>query len=361
MFAGAWSAIARINAMNANTSPTKERVDRAKIAAQRALALAPDRPEGPLAMGSYLSNITLDFPAARAQYQEGLKHDPNNASLLSGLSTVATLTGQFDDALAYAKKTLALDPRSLGSARRVAGSLHNLRRFSEELPAWDRALALAPDNLAVIQSKAFAYLSLGQLDSVHALVEQKLKTVDTTALLVRFSLYQETMWALPPSLWPKILKLTVADFGGDKGHWGLKLGHTYRLLGDSAHARAFGDTAVAAFEARLKEFPEHAQLHELHGRALALAGRRAEAIAEADRSLALRETSLDASIRPYVHFQVARILIQSGEYERALDLIEPLLSTPASDVSAEYLRIDPTFKPLYGNARFDRMAKRPAP
>jgi TolB-like protein/tetratricopeptide (TPR) repeat protein len=361
MFAGAWSAIARINSINANTSPTKERVDGAKVAAQRALALAPDRPEGPLAMGSYLSNIALDFPAARAQYQEGLKHDPNNASLLAGLSSVATVTGQFDEALTYARKTLTLDPRSLGSARRVAGSLHNLRRFSEELPAWDRALALAPDNLAVIQSKAFAYLSLGQLDSVHALVEQKLKTVDTTALLVRFSLYQETMWALPPSLWPKILKLTVADFGGDKGHWGLKLGHTYRLLGDTAHARAFGDTAVAAFEARLKEFPEHAQLHELHGRALALAGRRAEAIAEADRSLALRETSLDASIRPYVHFQVARILIQSGEYERALDLIEPLLSTPASDVSPEYLRIDPTFKPLYGNARFDRMAKRNVP
>jgi serine/threonine-protein kinase len=361
MFAQAWSAVARINSINANTSPTKERVDRAKLAAQRALALAADRPEGPFAMGSYLANIALDFPGARAQYQEGLKHDPNNASLLAGLSSVATVTGQFEDALAYARKTQTLDPRSLGPARRVAGALHNLRRFSEELPAWDRALALAPDNLAVIQSKAFAYLSLGQLDSVHALVEQKLKTVDTTALLVRFSFYQETMWALPPYLWPKIVKLTVADFGGDKGHWGLKLGHTYRLLGDTVRARAFGYSALAAFDARVKDFPDHAQLNELRGRALALGGHRAEAIAAADRSLALRETSLDASIRPYVHFQVARILIQSGEYERALDLIEPLLTTPASDLSPEYLRIDPTFKPLYGNPRFDRMSKRSAP
>jgi TolB-like protein/tetratricopeptide (TPR) repeat protein len=358
MFAGAWSAIARANAINSNTSPTKASVERAKFAAERALALAPDRPDGPLAMGSYLSNIKLDYPAARAQYQEGLKHDPNNASLLAGLASIATVSGQFDEALAYAKKTQTLDPRSLGPARRVAGALHYLRRFSEEIPAWDRALALAPDNLAVIQSKAFAYMSLGQLDSVHALVEQKLKIVDTTALLVRFSLYQETMWALPPYLWPKIVKLSVADFGGDKGHWGLKLGHTYRLLGDTAHARAFGDTAVAVFEAQVKEFPEHAQYRELHGRALALAGRRAEAISEADKSLALRETSLDASIRPYVHFQVARILIQAGEYERALDLIEPLLNTAASDVSPEYLRIDPTFKPLYGNPRFDKLAKR---
>jgi tetratricopeptide (TPR) repeat protein len=166
------------------------------------------------------------------------------------------------------------------------------------------------------------------------------------------------MWALPPALLPKIVKLSVADFSGDKGHWGLKLGHTYRLMGDSVHARAFGDTALAAFDAQLRDFPEFAQLHELRGRALALGGPRAEAIAEADRSLKMRETTLDASIRPYVHFQVARILIQSGEYERALDLIEPLLTSPASDVTPEYLRIDPTFRPLYGNPRFERLAAR---
>jgi tetratricopeptide (TPR) repeat protein len=181
--------------------------------------------------------------------------------------------------------------------------------------------------------------------------------VDTTALLVRFALYQETMWTLPPELWPKILKLTVKDFGGDKGHWGLKLGHTYRLMGDSVHARMFGDSARVAFEAQLRDFPERAQLHELVGRALALGGHKAEAVAEAERSLALRETTLDASLRPYVHFQVARILIQSGEYDKALDLLEPLLNTYASDVTPAYLRLDPTFKPLIGNPRFQRLIK----
>jgi tetratricopeptide (TPR) repeat protein len=202
---------------------------------------------------------------------------------------------------------------------------------------------------------------MGAVDSVHALVEQKLKIVDTTALLVRFALYQETMWALPPALWPKIPKLTVADFGGDKGHWGLKIGHTYRLMGDTARGRAFGDSALVAFDAQLRDFPERAQLRELRGRALALGGHRQEAIAEAERSLKLRETTLDASIRPYVHFQVARILMQSGEYERALDLIEPLLTAPASDLTPAYLRIDPTFKPLYGNPRFERLAGKAAP
>ena len=357
-FLQAWVAVARAASLQAGTAPTKELVEQARIAAEKAVALAPDRSEARLAMGSYLRDVKLDYDGAHQQYLEGLKRDPNNVELLAGLASMERVLGKFEEQLAHAKQAAALDPRSINTSRRLAAANHDLRHYPDEIAAWNRALALAPTNLAIIQGKAFGYLSMGMLDSVHALVEEKLKTVDTTALLVRFAIYQETMWTLPPALWPRITTLTVKDFGGDKGHWGLKLGHTYRLLGDSAHARAFGDTAVAAFEAQLKDFPERAQLRELRGRALALAGRGKEAIEEADRSLKLRETTLDASIRPYVHFQVARILIQSGEYNRAMDLLEPLLKTPASDVTPAYLRIDPTFKPLYGNPRFDRMAER---
>ena len=357
-FARAWSAIARVHSSISVTSPTRESVERARAAAERSLRLAPDRPEGRLAMGSYLLAIKLDYEGARQQYLEGLAHDPNNADLLGALALVERTVGKFDDALTHTKQAALLDPRSVAIARRLAGAYHDLRRFTEEQPAWDRALALAPDNLGMIQAKAMGFLSLGHLDSVHALVHAKLAIVDTTALLVRFSLYQEMMWALPPELWPKILPLTVKDFSGDKGHWGLKLGHTYLLLGDTARGRMFGDSARVDFEARLREFPDRAQLRELLGRALALGGHRAEAIAEADRSLALRETTLDVALRPYVHFQVARVLVQSGEYNRALDLLEPLLTAYASDLTPGYLRLDPTFKPLYGNARFQRLLSR---
>ena len=356
-FARAWSAIARAQSILSFTSPTKESVERARVAAEKTLQIAPDRAEARLAMGSYLHNIKMDYEGARQQYLEGLQRDPNNTDLLGALSTVEVTLGKFDDALAHRKQAALLDPRSVNTTRRLAQSYHDLRLFAEEQPAWDRALALAPDNLPIIQAKAIGLLALGQLDSVHALVHAKLATIDTTALLVRFSLYQEMMWTLPGELWPKILNLTVKDFNNDKGHWGLKLGHTYLLLGDTVRGRMFGDSARLDFEARLREFPDRAQLHELLGRALALGGHRAEAIAEAERSLALRETTLDASLRPYVHFQVARILVQSGEYDKALDLIEPLLTMNGSDVTPAVLRLDPTFKPLIGNPRFQRLLR----
>jgi TolB-like protein/tetratricopeptide (TPR) repeat protein len=355
-FYQAWSAIARSQAIIMGSGPTVEGVERSRIAAERALALAPDRPEVRLAMATYMREVKLDYPGAHDQYVAGLKTDPNNADLLTGLATLERSLGKFDDQLEHAKQAQRIDPRSVATARRVATAYSDLRRYPEALNAWDRTLALAPDNLAIIHGKVFTYLSMGSLDSVHALVEKKLQTVDTTALLVRFALYQETMWALPEYLWPKILHLTPADFSNDRGHWGLKLGGTYMLLGDTVHARAFGDTARLAFEAQLRDFPERAQLHELRGRALALGGHRKEAIEEGERSLKLRETSLDAATGPYVRFQVARILIQAGESERALDLIEPLLTTPASDLTPAYLRIDPTFRSLRGNSRFQRLA-----
>jgi serine/threonine-protein kinase len=357
-FARAWSAVAQAYAIMSSTRPTKEQNERARVAAERTLQLAPDRPEARLAMGAYLRSVKLDYEGARAQYVEGLRTSPNNAELLSALSGIESTLGKFDEALEHTKQAAVLDPRSVNTTRRLAQAYHATRHFAEELPAWDRALALSPDNLPLIQAKAMALLDLGKLDSVHAFIHDKLATIDTTALLVRFSLYQEMMWTLPPELWPKIVTLTVKDFNNDRGHWGLKVGHTYRLLGDTVRARMYGDSARAAFEAQLAEFPERAQLHELRARALALGGHKAEAIAEAERSLALRETTLDVGLRPYVHFQVARVLIQSGEYDRALDLLEPLLTAYASDVTPAYLRLDPTFTPLAGNPRFQRLVSK---
>ena len=120
----------------------------------------------------------------------------------------------------------------------------------------------------------------------------------------------------------------------------------------------FGDSARMAFEAQVREFPDRAQVRELLARALALGGHPREAIAEAERSLAVPEATQDVQLRPYVELQVARILIQSGEYERALGMIEPLLTASASYVTPAYLSIDPTFKPLLGNPRFQRILER---
>ena len=70
--------------------------------------------------------------------------------------------------------------------------------------------------------------------------------------------------------------------------------------------------------------------------------------------MALRPISKDAYGGPYLQHQLARIYILVGEPEKALDQLEPLLKIPYY-LSPGWLRIDPTFAPLRGNPRFERL------
>jgi tetratricopeptide (TPR) repeat protein len=127
-----------------------------------------------------------------------------------------------------------------------------------------------------------------------------------------------------------------------------------RLKGDEAMARTYGDSARIALEEQLRGAPEDGQLHVLYGVALAYVGRKADAIREGQRGVALRPPSADALNHPYMRHQLARIYTLIGEPDRAIDILESLLKiqyvlTPA------WLKADPTWDPLRGHPRFDRL------
>jgi len=108
-----------------------------------------------------------------------------------------------------------------------------------------------------------------------------------------------------------------------------------------------------ALEAQLRESPDDPQLHVLRGLTLAYLGHRDEAIAEGKRGVALMPIAKNAD-RTYLQHQLARIYILLGEPDNALDQLEPLLKIPYY-LSPGWLKIDPTFDPLRGNPRFERL------
>jgi hypothetical protein len=62
----------------------------------------------------------------------------------------------------------------------------------------------------------------------------------------------------------------------------------------------------------------------------------------------------DTRLAPYLQHQLVRIYLLAGEPERALDRLEPLLKMPYF-LSPGWLKVDPTFAPLRGNPRFQRL------
>jgi TolB-like protein/tetratricopeptide (TPR) repeat protein len=355
-FPQAWAELSRTHSLlYVNGTPSPESDRRAREGAERALQLAPNQPAGHLALGDYYSSISLDQGRARKAYEAGLRLAPSNADLLGASAVVEISTGKWADALAHFTRAQALDPRSVTIARRLAYTLLRLRRYPEAIAASDRGLVMAPENLGIIQTKAMAMLGQGDLQGARRVVSEATAHIDPTAVVALFGNFYELYWVLEPDQRDLLVRLTPSAFG-DRATWAIVLAQTYRLQGDRARTRAYSDSAMAAFDERLRGTPSDPQSHVFRGLALAYLGRKAEAIAEGEKALALQPITTDTYLGPYIQHQLVRIYIETGEPEKALDQLEPLLRIPYY-LSPAWLRIDPTFDPLRTNPRFRKLAE----
>ena len=354
-FGLAWAQLSRAQSViYANSSPTPATAAAARVAAERALALAPGRPESHLALGDYYGTVLPDNARALAEYARGQRLEPRNAELLSASAATELSLGRWDEALQHLQQAATLDPRGVNPMRRLARTLLWLRRYPEALQAFERAIALAPTDAGRYQGKAMVYLAQGDLAGARAVLRGAPKEVEPTDLVAGVATFWDLYWVLDEGQQRLLLRLTPTAFDDNRGAWGLALAETYALRGDSARARVYADSARVAYAEQLRATPQDAQLHALHGVALAYLGRTAEAIQEGERGLALLPITKDAYSGAYNQHQLVRIYLLVGEPEKALDRLEPLLKIPYY-LSPGWLRIDPTFASLRGNPRFERL------
>ena len=354
-FVPAWAEVSRAYSLvYTNGTPTPELAAQARDAANRAQALGPDRPEGQVALGDYYRFVTADNRQALAAYLAGLKLAPSNVDLLVGAALAEQSLGSWEASLQNLTHAGRLDPRSANTARRTGFALLWLRRYPEAQPALDRALALAPANVGIIEQKAMVALAQGRLTDAQAVVRSGLRTVDSTALVAFLGTYWDLYWVLDDAQQRQLLTLPPSAFDDDLGNWGIVRAQTYWLRKDVAKARVYADSAQRAFSEQLRTNPEDGPRYVIRGLALAYLGRKAEAIAEGERGIALLPVSRDAYTGAYNQHQLSRIYLLVGEPEKALDQLEPLLKIPYY-LSPGWLKIDPTFAPLKGNPRFERL------
>jgi serine/threonine-protein kinase len=355
-FAIAWAQLARAHAsLYFSGTLTPAGAEAARHAAERALSLAPTRPEGHQALAAYYSNAPpRDQLRAYAEDSTALALAPGNAGLLAAVGWDELNLGRWEAARGHLEQAARLDPRSGATARQLGELLLSTRHYPEAERVLDHALQLLPANLTVREDRATVALMQGDLAHAQAVINAAPKQVDPTALVAFVANYQDLMWVLNDGQQQLLLRLTPSAFDNDRGTWGIVFAQTYALQGNGARARVYADSARLAFEQELQASPQDAQRHVFLGLALAYLGQKAAAIREGQRGVALLPISRDAFVGPYVQHQLARIYLIVGEPEKALDQLEPLLKIPYL-LSPGWLRIDPNFDPLRKNPRFQRL------
>jgi TolB-like protein/tRNA A-37 threonylcarbamoyl transferase component Bud32/Flp pilus assembly protein TadD len=328
---------------------TEQRVSLAKAAAERALQLRPDLSETHRALGYLYYLCYLDYDRALHEFGVAQGTMPNDDLIYAGIAAVLRRQGKMEQSLANYKKAFELNPLLSQYADSVGYTYALMRNLEEANRYYDMAIRLAPD-LGPYGAKVSSYLRLaGDIQKARAVIEsaQRLGFVDETSLAdsrVQIDLYdgtvQETIKRIPSESWKAL---------GFRG--ALLQAQLYGLAGQPQLENSFYETAVKMTMAKIRQRPEEANYHSALGIAYAGLGRKQDAIREGKAGVDLARAKKDA-LNGFARMEeLARICAMVGEYDEAIRLIEDLMSTPG-DLGIGALRLDPVWKPLRNNPKF---------
>src|SRR5215472_13152972 len=138
--------------------------EKARFAADEALRLQPDLPEGHLALGFSYYYGDRDYQRALAEFEIAKRDLPNEAQAYMAIGAIQRRQGKWAESTANLEKAAALDPKNADILLNLASNYMSLRNFEAADKTLDRATAVAPQSWATVGLKAYlAVVSKGDL------------------------------------------------------------------------------------------------------------------------------------------------------------------------------------------------------
>jgi serine/threonine protein kinase/tetratricopeptide (TPR) repeat protein len=342
---------------HAGIDRTEARLAKSKAAADRALELAPDLPEGKKALAYYYYWGYLDYDRALEILESVRRARPNNPPTLIGF--IQRRKGKWTDALSILEAVFKLNPRDSDAASEIALTNMSLRKY-EDAEAWeDRSLSLNPQ---YIQAKA---------DKARSFYHRKETTEEARALVKAltpgpWSDYLGVLLEMADRDWKSVMdKLDSISLDSydvfSLCYFNKNLAYALAFFAqeDISNTRRYADLARAALERSVNKNPVDPRYHSSLGLAYAYLGRKDEAIREGNQAVNLYPVSKDALNGPSFVVNLAQIFVITGEYGKALEKIEYLMSIPAGYyISVGSLRKDPAWDPLRDQPRFRQLIEK---
>jgi serine/threonine-protein kinase len=340
------------------------RLSRAQQAAERALVLTPDLPEAHLAMGYYHYWGSLDYDRALQEFDIARKGDPNNSDLFQAIGSVERRRGRFEIAVRNLELALELDPKSVEKAEALAFTYYFTRRYEDAERVVSRAISLGPDQYQLYGLEVLVHLSwradiaraAGVLqEAAEGVPAQEL--VDQLAPYFGVSFFMILDSALSPDYRRALDRISPEAFGTDSAWYFLVRASWSQHRERDAVARTYFDSARVVLLAEVAAESSNAQAHSGLGLAYAGLGLEGEAVREGELARDLVRSARDALAPLEVEENLAHIYLIVGQPDRAMDQLEALLAKP-SPLSRAWLSVDPRWRSLRGNPRFERLLMR---
>jgi tetratricopeptide (TPR) repeat protein len=368
-YAPAHALLSRVHSLlYAYFSPEEIHKQRAKSEAEEALRLDAKDGYAHLAMGTYLSRIERDCDPALKEFDLAQAAMPNEPYVYHGRAHALIRRGKFKEAIADYERATELDPTSWNMFDALGNAYLSMRMYSAGERAKKRAFELVDSNFITArweeeESWASAYFFLtGSFEKLDALLSRPPLTreVDPGGVTIAASFMDRMLQGKYAEAEQVIANFpsTIFDiWSGARVTKSFLLGTVAIARGEVNKARPLFEAEARFAEQEVREMPDSATRQTQLGIVYSYLGRKAEAIAAGERAVALMPVSKDAYEGPGYLVGLAQIYAWVGESDKAIELIEQLLTMP-SGISKPELQLW-LWDPLRSNPKFQELLARP--
>ncbi len=174
-YARAWLGLGLVRFRQASSEyiPQREGLEKAREAANQALALDPSGGEAHALIGSIHREYDWDWTGASVECQRALELEPGNASVIRGAANMAKTLGRLDEAIRFDLQAIRIDPLSPEGYNLAGIALYDAGRYDAAVVRLKKALELAPENEVTHGMLAEVYLAQSRPEEALAEAKQE--------------------------------------------------------------------------------------------------------------------------------------------------------------------------------------------
>ena len=345
---------------------TPARLASAQAAIQEAFHIRPNAGEAHLARAYHLYNGYLDYDGALAELEVARRTLPNDPRIFRITGFIQRRQGRWAESTRNLERALELDPRNVNTLYNIADSCAALRRYAEQKSKLDRALTIAPNDVAAKAEREYVEVNWkADTGPLHQLIDEIRATNPGAVPKIA---YWWLLCALAERDGAAAKDALLASDDFSLGREAVNFTRPFvegviaRMTNDEQKAQLSFTAARAQQEKTVQAQADYGPAWCVLGVIDAALGRKEEALREGRRAVELLPVEKDSVNGVLMIQYLAMIAAWVGEKDLACEQLATSVRRPSGlDLTYGELKLMPFWDPLRGEPCFEEIVASLAP